>query len=250
MSKPIRIRRATKDKDHPYKSMRRATFDGCGLSFEARGVLAYVLMKPDDWVVNVPDLMREGGIGRDKAYRIIDELIAAGYAERVDGRDNHGKFGSNTILIYEQPCTEKPDTAEPDTAEPDTENTEHTNKGKELKKEKKLSKEPEKAQAPKPHEHQLVQAYRDFHERLPTKAQMKLIVERDPPIEDWVRAIRAWSGRGYSPTNIDGMLEWAENPRLIDAKSGSNAQHRRSTNRGLNAAMDYIQERGMFNGRD
>ena len=87
MNKPVRIVRATKDKDNPYKQVRRATFDGSNLSFEARGVLAYILMKPDDWETNIGDIMREGNIGREKAYRIVNELIEHGYAERCDGRD-------------------------------------------------------------------------------------------------------------------------------------------------------------------
>ena len=141
MSKPVRIIRATKDRENPYKQVRRGTFDGSGLSFEARGVLAYVLMKPDDWELQITDIMREGNIGRDKAYRIIDELIAAGYAERVDGRDEHGKFGHNTILIHEQPCTENPHTEKPYPAKPYPENPDHTNNSNSTKKGKKLNSE-------------------------------------------------------------------------------------------------------------
>lgn len=171
MGKRTRIFRGAKDKDHPFKAVNRATFDGSGLSFEARGVMAYVLMKPDDWELNVPDLMREGGIGRDKAYRIIDECIEAGYMERVDGRDKRGKFGSNDIHVHElplpkqgeeitpEPCTEKPDAVQPDTGLPDTdnpntekpypENQEQTNKGIQLSSEL-TKKGGERAQAPRP----------------------------------------------------------------------------------------------------
>jgi len=136
------IIRAPHDNLNPYKSVRRATFEDSSLTFEARGALAYLLMKPDDWQINIGDLMREGGIGRDKTYKIIGELMACGYLERVDDRDK-GKFGGATYLLYESPLPEKPDTVTPlpdlpDTTKPDTTkpypvNQEQTNKEKTTK---------------------------------------------------------------------------------------------------------------------
>lgn len=128
-SKQTNIERAPKNNDNPYGMLRRAAFDGSGLSFEARGVLAYILMKPDNWKTNITDLMREGDIGRDKAYGIVNELIDKGYAERVEDRDIKGNFAGTTIKIHEQPLPENPDTDLPDTVQPHTENTEHNNKG-------------------------------------------------------------------------------------------------------------------------
>lgn len=106
------ITRAPHDSQNPYKSVRRATFEGSGLSFEARGVMAYLLMKPDNWRIDIADLMREGEIGRDKTYKIINELITHRYLERVDDRDK-GKFGGATYLLYESPYPEKPEMVEP-----------------------------------------------------------------------------------------------------------------------------------------
>lgn len=138
------IRRARRDKDNPYKAIRRATFEDANLSFEARGVLGYILVKPDDWEVQVTDLMRQGDIGRDKAYRIINELITAGYCKRVEYR-TRGRIVGYTYLIDEEPifleeATHEPLTENteavttpplpelPLTVEPLTENTDHTNK--------------------------------------------------------------------------------------------------------------------------
>lgn len=85
---------------------------------------------------------------------------------------------------------------------------------------------------PKPKEHAANVAYRELHNRWPSTAQMKIIAERDPPIGDWVRAIRAWAEAGYKPTNIQGMLDWAFNPSKITervyrngANNGSNQRH-------------------------
>lgn len=133
------ILRSPKDRTSPYKALSRAMFEDDRLSFEARGVLAYLFVKPDNWKINVSDLQRRGRIGRDKAYRIINELIALGYCERIILRGQKGEMLGTEYHLYEEPLPEKaemvnspfpdlPDTAEPDTAEPDTENKEHNNK--------------------------------------------------------------------------------------------------------------------------
>lgn len=69
---------------------------------------------------------------------------------------------------------------------------------------------------PKLSDHPLIQAYRDLHHRNPSTAQMRIIVDRNPPVSDWIRAIRVWASRDYKPTNFDGMLEWAFNPSLME----------------------------------
>jgi len=96
------------------------------LSFEARGVLCYLLAKPDDWRINAADIQRQGGFGRDKCYRIIKELRDVGYLVLRFLRDEKGRTcGQEYILhdvaqIQNEPFPEKPDTAEPDTAEPES----------------------------------------------------------------------------------------------------------------------------------
>lgn len=132
------IRRAAKDKDNPYGMIRRAVMDGSGLSFEARGVMGYILMKQDNWKTRIKDLMREGGIGRDKAYKIVDELVEKGYARRVEQRDDHGHFNGIVIEVSEipdqndqqsLPLPENPLTVKPLTEKPLTDFQEHNNNG-------------------------------------------------------------------------------------------------------------------------
>lgn len=83
---------------------------------------------------------------------------------------------------------------------------------------------------PKPKEHKANQAFRDLHKRWPSTAQMQIIMERDPPIDNWVRAIRAWAAAGFKPTNVEGMLDWAFDPSRIKERTyrngASNGSHR------------------------
>jgi len=117
-------------RDKPYFSLNRATAQDENLSFEARGLLAYLLSKPDDWKVILSDVQHNGNIGRDKARRLLKELEDAGYIKREDQIVNpDGTFGNIPYRIYEtkqQPCTENPSTVNPSTENPTLHNTETT----------------------------------------------------------------------------------------------------------------------------
>ena len=89
------------------------------LSFDTRGVLWYLLSKPDDWQVRQADIQREGNFGRERARRILDELIDAGYLARPQKfRKQDGTWGYTPYKLHEQPMTANPTTAEPTTGQP------------------------------------------------------------------------------------------------------------------------------------
>ena len=118
MTDTIRVLRTPKTKDRPYFSMSRASAQNTELSFEARGMLAYLLSKPDDWKVQPKDLQQK--CGRDKVYKVLNELIAAGYIVRntlVD--EKTGKRQGVEYQVYEEPLPDLPDTVLPDTVNTD-----------------------------------------------------------------------------------------------------------------------------------
>jgi hypothetical protein len=74
------------------------------LSWAARGLLIYVLGKPDNWRVSIPDLVKEVAgsekpTGRDGTYTLIDELIKAGYLRREQMRWENGKIAGVAYII-------------------------------------------------------------------------------------------------------------------------------------------------------
>ncbi len=71
------------------------------LSFEARGLLIYLLAKPDNWQVLIKDIQREGQIGRDKAYKLLRELKDRGYIVADTSRKNDGKFASLNYFVFD-----------------------------------------------------------------------------------------------------------------------------------------------------
>lgn len=89
------------------------------LSWESLGLLVYLLSRPDDWSVNVRHLARLGrGASRDKIYRILRELAAAGYAHERVIRQADGRYASREWLITDEPA-DLPDTAQPEQVSPD-----------------------------------------------------------------------------------------------------------------------------------
>ncbi|HEX2907438.1 MAG TPA: hypothetical protein VHO69_11290 [Phototrophicaceae bacterium] len=79
------IIRCTRSSDIPYFMLSRALAQDRSLSFEARGVMAYLLSKPDDWRIQPSDLEQE--CGKNRVYRILKELRDAGYITLNQIRD-------------------------------------------------------------------------------------------------------------------------------------------------------------------
>lgn len=78
-----------------------AVADDDRLSFEARGLLCYLLAKPHDWQVSIANIRKAGNIGRDKAYKLIKELKEAGYVEYHEIRDINGRVVENNYTVYD-----------------------------------------------------------------------------------------------------------------------------------------------------
>lgn len=95
------------------------------LSFEARGVLCYLLAKPNNWKVRIQDIQNAGGIGRDKVYRILKELQSVGYIVLDVRRGARHRVMEYNYLVYDCAVPEKlPLPEKPEAERPVPENTE------------------------------------------------------------------------------------------------------------------------------
>ncbi|WP_259699454.1 hypothetical protein [Pseudomonas fluorescens] len=97
------------------------------LSWGARGMLVFLLGKPDHWKVSPAHLRGETAAsakptGRDGIYGLLDELINAGYVRREQPRSEAGVLGEVSYLVSETPLPDLPYPAEPHTARPHTAN--------------------------------------------------------------------------------------------------------------------------------
>ncbi|MGG6437407.1 DnaD domain protein [Saccharococcus caldoxylosilyticus] len=94
------------------------------LSWQAKGLLAYMLSLPNDWVFNINDLKNRSRNGRDATKNIVKELQEFGYIIKEQTREK-GKFSNNRYIVLEHPAlplTENPLTENPSTESPLTEN--------------------------------------------------------------------------------------------------------------------------------
>lgn len=141
MSQEATIRRGVRNAR--YAAIPNHVFEDARLSMEARWLLGYLLSKPDNWTVVIGDIIKKGGCGRDKARKMIAELVEFGYAEREEQNRDNGKFGASALVIFDEPKmappagvaesvaslpqTDLPSTAKPSTAEPSPAKSAHSN---------------------------------------------------------------------------------------------------------------------------
>lgn len=93
------IRRADYTQD-PYYRAARATAQDKAISYDALGVMNYLLSKPDNWVIQPDDLERHQ-CGRNKVYKVLRELMSAGYMQRVMRRDSKGRVIEVEYILHE-----------------------------------------------------------------------------------------------------------------------------------------------------
>ena len=101
------------------------------LSWGAKGLLAYLCSKPDDWEVSITALINhtkncKRPSGRDQTYAILNELIEAGYVHKLSERGGNGRFSGVNYVVSPtplrqldldlEPVPDYPDTDLPDTA--------------------------------------------------------------------------------------------------------------------------------------
>lgn len=125
------IIRSPHAKERPYFCMSRKTAQDNRLSLEARGILSYLLSKPDNWEIMKSDLMTAGNCGRDKINSIIKELIKFGYLvveypHVTEDGPKKGQFLPAFYRLHEEPSTENPSTAEASTPNQHLDSTEET----------------------------------------------------------------------------------------------------------------------------
>ena len=97
------IFRVKKNKNNPFVQMYKQPINNENLSFKAKGILAYLLSKPDDWQVYEVDLQNHATDGKTSISNGIKELIDAGYIERSIKRNDKGHFNGYDYRVYEVP---------------------------------------------------------------------------------------------------------------------------------------------------
>lgn len=128
----VYIYRAPHDKSNRWFLMARDTAQHTTLSYEALGLLTYLLSKPDDWRVQVGDLMKRPGkrgktIGKNRVYAILNELKDARYIQHHIEKDDKGRIVKSNYIVYETPLPHDSDDTSPLPHHPDMDNPDMDN---------------------------------------------------------------------------------------------------------------------------
>ena len=103
MEPDMSIIRVSKNKKNPYFLMNNTGINDKNLSFKAKGLLAYLISKPDNWYINYRDLSSSSLNGIKSIRSAVRELISFGYITLAQFRQDDGKFAYCDYIVYEVP---------------------------------------------------------------------------------------------------------------------------------------------------
>ena len=114
------IIRSTRPESNFYLLDKRISEDK-KLSWASRGLLIFLLGKPDNWRISAEYLAQQTHesskkTGKQGIYSLLDELIVAGYVVRSDKQAHDEKTGfllGYDYVVYDSPCRPEPYKAEP-----------------------------------------------------------------------------------------------------------------------------------------
>lgn len=113
-----------------YTVMNNTCLQDPNMSMKAKGLYAYLMSLPEDWVLHQTELKRHFKDGRDSIRTAVNELIENGYVTKVDTRNELGQIVDCTYTVYEEPrkakgnpTAEKPITENPTSVNPSIQST-------------------------------------------------------------------------------------------------------------------------------
>lgn len=109
------------------KSKNYTTINNTGLrderlSWKAKGILAYILSLPDDWVFYMEEIATHAKDKISSLYSGMKELKKYGYVKRFPVKDEKGKIIKWETIVYEVPQDENPHVEIPQMDIPHVEN--------------------------------------------------------------------------------------------------------------------------------
>lgn len=114
------------------------------LSWKAKGIVIYLLSKPEDWETRLGDIVKHSTDGRDAVLSGLKELKQKGYLEKVRITDPAtGRVIRWETIVHEAPTVLGPDTENPDSGFPESGKPDSTKYLKEVSTNT-TTKEPEK----------------------------------------------------------------------------------------------------------
>ncbi|PGM28232.1 DNA-binding protein [Bacillus cereus] len=105
-------------KDNNYSVINNTGLKDKRLSWKAKGILAYILTLPDDWVFYREELSQHAKDGINSLRAGMQELKEYGYIKRFPIRDEKNKIVRWETIIYEIPVDDYPPVENPPAGNP------------------------------------------------------------------------------------------------------------------------------------
>lgn len=204
-------------------------FNDESLSWEARGLMGYLLSKPDNWQVSTEDLIRRGPAGQYKIRKMLSELEDAGYLKREKLKDDAGQFyWISTVFETKQKDATSPMTRLSSAGEPvDIINTELNNNITAEEKENSSAVTPDipkQSHRDSRLDHPAIKAYRSearLHVPIVWRNEVIAAVgDAQERVTQWRTLVHDWIGHGWNKSNIKGMIDCFLSGGLSDDKGG------------------------------
>lgn len=96
------IFRVEKNKDNPFVMIDRRPIENPNLSWRAKGVLTYLISRPDNWTVRLGDLVKRSTDGSAAIRKAVRELRDAGHIVYNVEREN-GRIKQWILQVHEVP---------------------------------------------------------------------------------------------------------------------------------------------------
>ena len=93
----------TEKGEYPYSTICNICIDDARLSFKAKGILVYLLSKPDNWIVRVEDLAKRSREKKPAIQTGLQELKECGYASLETLRNERGHVTGKEWVVREKP---------------------------------------------------------------------------------------------------------------------------------------------------
>ena len=93
----------TVKRENPFVQLDKTFFEDPNLQWESKGLLGYILSRPDNWKVNQTDLANRSTGGKGKVETALLDLMANGYVHWYALRKENGQIEEWIYDVYERP---------------------------------------------------------------------------------------------------------------------------------------------------
>lgn len=203
-------------RENPFVQIDKSVAEDTLISWKAKGMMLYLLSRPDNWKIYVNQLSEVATDGREATRSAINELIERGYIVREQRKKPGGAFDGYDYQVFETPqIVESPVIGKPDDGKVGTNNKDRKDIDLNIQgDEPPLCDIPDEYTKPKPKEPRKVftppepsevEAYsREIGYPLNGTAWCDCYAQKGwlvgkAKMKDWKAAVRNWKANGWKP---------------------------------------------------